>query len=140
MKKVLLALPLLAIAALFTYCTKSDVAGTLSGGTLDNPVSDRCGTLVCTLNFTTDNLNLLNVCGVLSNTNNCATCTGQGKGAQNIRGFGQIQVTSCNEFSITNNNNSSTWISFDGGNTFFEIPANDCVTFTTDGNCVVSIV
>lgn len=140
MKKLLFSLPLLALATLFTYCHKTELPTPVSGNTLDNPATDRTdckGT--CTLNFTADNLNTLNVCGVATNSNPCSTCNSAiGAGSQNIVGVGNFVVNACRPFSIRNTNPSSTWISFDGGNTFTEIPGNGgCVTFTTDANCNV---
>jgi hypothetical protein len=138
MKKALLFLPFLALATLFTYCNKSDVSSALRGGAVDQAVADRACGDPCTLKLTADNLNTLNICGVTSNNNPCATCgTVVGTGFVNFTGVGAIQVRACATFYITNPNLSDTYVSFDGGLTFDLIPAGGCVAFTTDGDCNV---
>lgn len=138
MKKILFALPMLALAALFTYCNKSDLPATLSNGAANQQVTDRACGDPCTLKLTADNLNTLNICGVTSNNIPCASCgTITGSGFVNFTGAGSIQVRACATFYISNPNASNTFVSFDGGATFTMIPAGGCVAFTTDGNCNV---
>lgn len=138
MKKILFALPMLALAALFTYCNKSDVPATLGNGATEHAVTDRACGDPCTLKLTADNLNTLDICGVTSNNIPCAGCgTLVGAGFVNFTGAGTIQVRACATFYISNPNGSNTYVSFNGGSTFTLIPAGGCVAFTTDGNCNV---
>lgn len=141
MKKALFFLPLTALIAVFTftYCTKTDLAVPAAGENTDKPVSYRACGDPCQVAFTADNLNLLRVCGTTDNDVPCDLCSQVAySGSTAIRGAGIINVTACKPFSITNNNGTDTYVSFDGGNTFTLIPANGgCEEFVTDGNCVV---
>lgn len=143
MKKVLFALPLLAMAILFAYCHKSENAPT---GALNNtpnmPAVDRsCGDK-CTISYLLTSTNTLEVCGVVGNTTQCALCTSVfGAGYTTIDATGtSFDVIACRTFSITNNNPTATSVSFDGGATYTVIPANGCVLFAVKADCSVVVV
>ena len=139
MKKVLFAVPVLAMALLFTFCNKSDVQEETP------PVNTNVGAVergICDMQVFATNVHNIILCGTQTNSQACIPCgslTPSAKGVEVLVGDGStITLTTPLTFSVTTNAPFGIWVRFvtsadDTG--FVFIPATGCVPFTIDDNC-----
>ena len=141
MKKVLFAVPVLALALLFTFCNKTNVHEEISSAAPNTAVSER-GPGTCDVQIFADNVHNIILCGTQTNNQTCTPCgslTPSAKGVEVVVGNGgTITLPVPLTFSVTTNAPFGIWVRFvtnsdDTG--FVFIPATGCQTFTLNDNC-----
>ena len=135
MRKALFALPVLLMALVFAFCTKSSVKEELSA-TPETAVSGRAN---CTVEVFADNLQTLEICGTNSNQDKCTNCAGNSTaGVEYVIGHGFVTITSPGDFYITNLGANGVWVRLSTGVSstgWTFIAASGCQTYSLDGTC-----
>ena len=141
MKKLLFALPVLALSLVFTYCNKSGVQEDAAVVKTDVGAADR-GPVTCNISVTADNVQSLVFCGIDPTSSQacklCTSTTPNARGVQTINGAGVVTVTANVTFAVINNNNVGIWFNLSTGSSqtgYTYIPAQSCLQFTVDDSC-----
>lgn len=143
MKKVLFAVPALAMALLFTFCNKTSVQEEINPANSEIGVSERGN---CTIEIYADNLNQLRICGITANNmiacNQCPSGAAS-NGVEVVFGFASYNVVSPMTFSITNAGATPTFVRVatpgSVGTGWIQLAANGgCEDFDVDDNCKIT--
>ncbi len=143
MKKVLFAVPTLALALLFTFCNKTNVQEDALSVNPTAEVTERGGGLgTCDVQVFADNVHNIILCGTQTNAQTCIPCgatTPSAKGVEVVVGNGgTITLPAPLTFSVTTNAPFGIWVRFVTANDdtgFVFIPATGCQTFTLNDSC-----
>ena len=141
MKKLLFALPVLALSLVFMFCNKSNVQEETGAVKTDVGAADR-GPVTCDISVVADNIQPLVFCGIDPTSsqacNSCTSTTPNKRGVQTINGAGVVTVTANYTFAVINNNNVGIWFNLSTGSSqtgYVYIPAGGCIEYTVDDNC-----
>lgn len=138
MKKIIFALPVLALSLLFTFCNKTDVQETTASPDSGTGVISRAP---CTFRVYSDNVHDITFCGTLTNKTNCVGCgVVSANGVETAVGNGMTVTVNSNIFYVTTSSPGGSWINLVEVNGvdqtgFVYIPAGGCLTVTMDNNC-----
>jgi len=136
MKKILFAIPAIAMAVLFTFCRKADVTSGLStsGSALKSADRGACTVYIYPLTYA-----MLSYCGTETNATDCSTCLGDSKGVEVITGDASFDLSNPTSFSISSAFATSVILATDNNQIGpIAIGANGCEVFTVDANCEVN--
>lgn len=137
MKKVLLAIPLFAMAVVFAFCSKADPKpdpGALNSNVQTTHRGGGCMVWVYPLTY-----HPLTYCGTLTNDLACSTCVGNATGEETVSGDFSFELPAPQSFSISSDFSTSVIILTETNQIGpISIPANGCEVFTVDGNCSIS--
>lgn len=141
MKKLLFALPVLALSLAFMFCNKSGVQEDVAAVKTAPGATDR-GPVTCSITVVADNIQPLVFCGIDPTSSTacklCTSTTPNARGVQTINGSGVVTVTANVTFAVINNNNVGIWFNLSTGSSqtgYTYIPAQGCLQFTVNDNC-----
>lgn len=128
---------MLAGAAFFAFCSKSDVTSDLKAA---DKVATSTNRGACLVNVYPLTYATLTYCGTETNTTDCSTCVGDSKGVEVITGDAVLEFASLpTSFSISSATSTSVIVATENNQIGpIAIPANGCIVIDVDGNCVVS--
>ncbi len=140
MKKLLFALPVLAIAMLFAYCDRPSIQEELSSVN-PNASTDRA---TCLVQIDRASPTAITLCGTNTNATNCASCTGgKAQGTVNIpAGVNPffITLTTPIEFSISTATGNSVVLTTAAGQIVVDLTSVFCKTVRIDANCAATVL
>ena len=138
MKKLIFVNCVLALAVIFTYCSKPDLKEELSTVNTENVAENRA---VCVLtNQPTTTFGLV-LCGTNTNNNACNACNGAALlGTANVTNFINFPLTTPTVISISAPFGGQNLFLNAGGNNVgpFWLPQGACRRFAIDGNCNIT--
>lgn len=142
MKKLIIANCILAVALIFSFCTKPEMEDTLTGINTDQVASNRA---VCTItNIPPVNTANLTFCGVSQAGAPCLDCNNNAAVGSITFNAGvpvNFNVTTPITFSLRANKRTSVNLSAGNGNTgWIVIPQGGCQRYTVDDNCNITAV
>ncbi|MFN0216390.1 MAG: hypothetical protein ACKVT2_19195 [Saprospiraceae bacterium] len=139
MKKLLFALPILAIAFIFSFCDRANLHEELSNINPNEGASDR---MTCNVQFDKASPTVITLCGTNTNANNCISCTGgKSQGLESIpAGVSPffLTLTTPIEFYATSATGNTLTVTTAAGQVVVSLPAGVCKTIKIDASCNVT--
>ena len=141
MKKILFALPILAIGFFASYCSKENVSAPVAAPIVNVSTEDREKCMVTI--STTENIT---ICGLSANGTACVSCTGQNFNGFDFLGAGGNIVYNVNPvfpsvpFYIRNNSATEAFVTIatSGGPAgTWVIPAGRCYSYAVATTCIL---
>ncbi|MBC7776381.1 MAG: hypothetical protein H7246_13180 [Phycisphaerae bacterium] len=137
MKKLLFALPMLALAIFFTYCDRPNLQEELNSVNQNVIANDRA----CLVQIDKASPTLVTLCGTGAAATSCNLCGTKGSGPDAIPAGVSPWFTTVNgpmQFSASSVTGNTITVTTSANSKVFVIPAGGCVVITIDASCVVS--
>ncbi|MDX1910028.1 MAG: hypothetical protein SFV22_01015 [Saprospiraceae bacterium] len=139
MKKLIFLNCVLALALIFSYCSKSEVAPELNLPASDQTADNRG---VCTLTHTgLSNTATITLCGTNTNANNCVDCLGNAVQGVEVTTVAGLNLTLNTPITFSVRTNQLTVVNLTAGTNStgaIQIPAGGCRRFRIDDNCNIA--
>lgn len=140
MKKLLFALPILALSLVFTFCDRPSLQDELSVAT--PAASDRA--TLCNVQFDRASPTAVTICGTNLNAQNCSSCTGDKAQGVTVLPAGvtpvNLNLMAPIELSLTSATGNTVTITTSAGAVIVTIPGGGCKKVRIDDSCGVTAI